>query len=105
MSHYNLESRDKILNHVSGVIEVFSNEDRQLMMDTISKITKPVIHYKVMAGGRNDPIDTYKNLSKVMKGNHAVCIGIYTKENANMIAYGENLGLLQLIKNLNIKRR
>lgn len=93
MSHYNPESRDKIPSHVSGVIEVFSNEDRQLMMDTISKITKPVIHYKVMAGGRNDPIDTYKNLSKVMKGNHAVCIGIYTKENANMIA--ENVKLLE----------
>lgn len=93
MSHYHPERRDKNPNHTSGVIEVFSNADRQLMMDTISKITKPVIHYKVMAAGRNDPIDTYKYLSKVMKRNHAVCIGIYTKDNANMIA--ENVKLLE----------
>jgi len=78
-SHYNPESRVKIPGHVPGVIKVFSIEDRQLMMDTISKITKPVIHYKVMAAGRNDPIDTYKNLSKVMKG-HAICISFIRKK-------------------------
>lgn len=92
-AHYNPSNREKVARHVTGCDERFHDEDRQKMIETINKIKRPIIHYKVLAAGRSDPEKTFEFLSKVVKFNHAVCLGIYTKDKASMIE--ENVKLAE----------
>ena len=54
-SYYNPIPRDKNPEHVSGFQECYLETDRQAMTALIRTLSKPAIHYKVMAAGRNDP--------------------------------------------------
>ena len=84
-SHYNPTDRGQVAQHVSDCDEKFTQEARRKMLEMIAKIERPVIHYKVLAAGRNDPEKTFEFLSKVVKPNHAICVGMFTKVKQNMI--------------------
>ena len=84
-SYYNSAHRDKKAEHVPGMEEWFLEEDRKVMTDLIQKLSKPVIHYKVMAAGRNNPKEAFDFCAKKMRNGDATCIGVYTKENPNML--------------------
>jgi hypothetical protein len=95
-SYYNPIPRDKNAEHISGTDEYYGAEDRQAMTGLIGDLNKPVIHYKIMAAGRNDPDAAFAFAASKMRPNDAVCVGIYAKDNPEMIS--ENVQLLE--KNL-----
>lgn len=91
-SYYNPIPRGKDPMHVSGLEEIYDPEHRRKMTALIRDVPVPVIHYKVMAAGRNDPADALKFVAGNLRPNDAVCIGVYTGDKQNMIA--ENIDLL-----------
>ena len=92
-SYYNPTSRDKNPEHVPGQKEWFHNDDRQRMADLIQTLERPVIHYKVMAAGRNKPEEALAFVAKYLRPQDAVCIGVFTGDASNAMA--ENLKLLE----------
>ncbi len=91
-SYYNSAHRDKRAEHVSGMAEWFLDEDRRIMTEVISGLIRPVIHYKVLAAGRNDPKEAFDFVAKHLHRQDAVCVGVYTKDHPDSLA--ENLQLL-----------
>lgn len=85
-SYYNSAHRDKRAEHVSGMKEWFLEEDRQVMTDLIQRLSKPVIHYKVLAAGRNNPQAALAFAASKMRSTDAVCVGVFTKDNPDMLA-------------------
>jgi len=92
-SYYIPTVRDKDPEHKSGMVEIFSDEDRERMVSVIKNLKRPAIHYKVMAAGRKDPEEAIAFVSKHLRPQDAVCIGIYPKDKPYMLQ--ENLSLLQ----------
>lgn len=84
-AYYNSAHRDKRAEHVSGMSEWFGDEDRQIMTRLIRNLSKPVIHYKIMAAGRNDPAEAFACAAACMRRNDAVCVGVFTRDNPRMI--------------------
>jgi hypothetical protein len=91
--YYNPSPRDQKADHVPGVTEYYLEEDRQAMTDLIPTLSKPVVHYKVLAAGRNDPATAFAFAASKMRPNDAVCVGIYPKDNPGMLA--EDVRLLE----------
>jgi len=85
-SYYNAAHRDKRAEHVSGMSEWFLPEDRKIMTELIQDLSKPVIHYKVMAAGRNDPRDALRFVVRALRPGDAVCVGVYTEKKPDMLA-------------------
>lgn len=94
--YYNPIPRDKRAEHVSGTEEQYLEVDRRAMIDLIQTLSKPVIHYKIMAAGRNDPAEAFAVAARAMRPNDAVCVGVFPKDAPNMIR--DDIGLLE--KNL-----
>lgn len=92
-SYYNSAHRDSHAEHVSGMAEWFLEEDRQAMTGLIQRLSKPVIHYKVMAAGRNRPDEALTVVANHLRPQDAVCVGIYPREHPGMLE--ENLRLLE----------
>lgn len=85
-SYYNPMSRDQSPEHEASVHEWFRNEDRDIMAGVISGLSRPVIHYKVMAAGRNNPAEAFAFVKKHMRPEDAVCVGIYDEDQPGMLA-------------------
>lgn len=85
-SYYNPSRRDEHPDHVHGARERFSEEDRRAMTSLIQELSRPVIHYKVLAAGRNDPEEAFAFAARAMRTTDAVCIGVYTEEKPDMLA-------------------
>lgn len=92
-SYYNAAHRDEKAQYESGMEEWFDGADRQIMVELIQALSKPVIHYKVMAAGRNDPKEALGFAARHMRPQDVVCVGVYLKENANSIE--QNVRLLE----------
>jgi len=90
-SYYNSASRDERAEHISGMEEWFLEDDRRVMTDLIQRLSRPVIHYKVMAAGRNIAEEAFAFAAKKMRSMDAVCVGVYTKENPEMLEQGIRL--------------
>ncbi len=99
-SYYNSAHRNKRAEHVSGMKEWFLEKDRKVMTNLIQKLSKPVIHYKVMAAGRNNPKEAFDFCAKVIRPEDAVCIGVYTKDNPEMLK--EDVRLFNDATNANV---
>ncbi len=91
--YYNPSPRDKRAEHVAGVTEYYLEEDRQAMTDLIPQLSRPVVHYKIMAAGRNDPQAAFAFAASKMRLNDVVCVGIYPKDNPGILA--EDVRLLE----------
>jgi len=91
--YYNPSPRDKKADHEAGVTEYYLEEDRQAMTDLIPKLTRPVIHYKIMAAGRNDPQAAFAYAALKMRPNDAVCVGIYQQDRPDILK--EDVELLE----------
>ena len=55
------------------------------MTDLIPQLSRPVIHYKIMAAGRNDPAEAFAFAASKMRANDAVCVGIYQKDRPEIL--------------------
>ncbi len=64
----------------------FLESARQTMTAFIPRLSKPVIHYKILAAGRNTPQEAFAVAARTMRPTDAVCVGIYTKNRPNEIA-------------------
>lgn len=84
-SHYNPTNRAAGAEHVHGAQEWFNEPDRSAMMKVVAKLDRPVIHYKILAAGRNDPAAAFAFAAAHMKPADAVCVGVFTGDDAAMI--------------------
>ncbi len=83
--YYNPSPRDKRPDHVPGVAEHYLEVDRRAMTDIIPSLSKPVVHYKILAAGRNDPAAAFAFAASKMRANDAVCVGVYPKDKPDML--------------------
>jgi hypothetical protein len=91
--YYNPISRREVAVHRSGTEELYREEDRQAMIEVIRTLSRPVIHYKILAAGRNDPAEAFAFAARQMRPGDAVCVGIHTGDNPNMLK--EDVDLLE----------
>jgi len=84
--YYNPSSRDQHAEHISGQAEWFSPRDRDIMTDLIQHLSRPTIHYKIMAAGRNEPVETFKYVAHSLRPQDAVCVGTYTENDPDQLA-------------------
>jgi hypothetical protein len=91
--YYNPDHRDERAGHDPNATEFYLEEDRQAMTNLIPQLSHPVIHYKIMAAGRNDPAAAFAFAASKMRANDACCVGIYPKDKPGMLA--EDVQLLE----------
>ena len=84
-SYYNAAHRDENAEHIHGRPEWFNPEDRDIMTSLIATLSKPVIHYKILAAGRNDPAEAFAFTARHLRSQDAVCVGIHTKDKPRML--------------------
>lgn len=82
--HYNPTDRSESPHHIS-VGEKWDDEDREKMLEVIATIKKPVVHYKIFAGGNKPVIPAFELLGRVMRKSDIVCVGMFTKEDPDMV--------------------
>ncbi len=93
-SYYNPVPRDNgPENPGAGQPERFDSADRDRMTTAIQYLSKPVVHYKIMAAVRNEPREAFAYAASKMRASDAVCVGVHTKDRPNEIA--ENVALLE----------
>ncbi len=92
-SYYNPIPRDREAAHRSGLKERYRDEDRRAMTELIHELPRPAIHYKVMAAGRNDPAEALGYVAEALRPGDAVCVGIFTGDNPDMLK--EDVELLE----------
>lgn len=85
-SYYNPSERARHAAHDPTCQERFHDDDRALMVETIAGLTRPVIHYKVFAAGRKRPEETFPFVARHLRPGDAVCVGVFTKDDPDMIA-------------------
>jgi hypothetical protein len=84
-SYYNPSRRDRDPEHREGAREAWLDSDRERMVETIAGLGRPVIHYKVLAAGRNDPAEALAFVARHLRENDAVCVGIYQEHKSGML--------------------
>jgi hypothetical protein len=84
-SYYNPIPRKDSAEHQHGYDEAYLEEDRRAMTDLIQELRRPVIHYKILAAGRNDPAGAFEVAARMMRPDDAVCVGICTKDLPGML--------------------
>ena len=84
-SYYNPSSRRREAAHRSQKGEQYREKDRQAMIECIQGLSRPAIHYKVLAAGRNEPQEALQVAAEAMRPGDAVCVGIFSKDNPDML--------------------
>ena len=84
--YYNTSDRSQDPAHYPTYDECFDTADRDRMMETVARMgDRPVIHYKILAAGRNDPAEAFAYAARNMRPEDAVCVGVYTGKNPDML--------------------
>jgi hypothetical protein len=91
-SYYNSMRRDEHPEHRAGSDEWFHAEDRDTMTQLIGALSKPAIHYKVLAAGRNDPAEAFRYVARHLREQDACCVGIFPADRPEMLR--EDVGFL-----------
>ncbi len=81
ISFYNLSKRG----------EVYLPEDRELACKIIREIDKPVLAFKIMAAGRNEPSSAFKFAYENIKPIDSIVVGIFTKYFPDQVKYNVSL--------------
>lgn len=84
--YYNPERRDENAAHNPNAVEQYLEEDRKAMTDLIQQLSKPVVHYKILAAGRNEPKAAFAFAASKMRANDAVCVGIYQQDRPGILS-------------------
>ncbi len=92
-SYYNPNPRDKTPEHLPGEEERFDPEDRDRMTATLRLLSRPAVHYKVLAAGRTDPAEAFPYVASRLRPNDAVCVGVYPRDRPDQLA--QNVHLLR----------
>lgn len=91
--YYNPSDRSRQAERNYDDVEYYGPEDRDAMCELIRQLPAPAIHYKVLAAGRHNPKEAFEYVADVYRPGDAVCVGIFTKDNPNMIR--EDIHLLE----------
>jgi hypothetical protein len=91
--YYHPIDRSKSAEHRAGTNERYRDIDREAMVALIQELDRPVIHYKIMAAGRNDPAEAFGFAARHMRPGDACCVGIHTGDKADMLK--EDVELLE----------
>jgi len=83
--YYNPTPREDDPEHVHGAQEKYVEAHRQAMVEMIQTIPNPVIHYKVLAAGRNDPDAALAFAANHMRPSDMLCVGVMTKDDPNQL--------------------
>ena len=83
--YYDPTARNQYGEHIAGAQEVFNEEHRSAMLKLIPTLRRPVIHYKILAAGRNDPKEAFATAVRAMRPNDACCVGIFTGDDPKML--------------------
>lgn len=100
-SYYNSAHRDERAEHISGMPEWFHDEDRDRMVDCIAQLSKPAIHYKVLAAGRKHPSHVFPFVARHLRPTDAVCVGFFPKDNPAMARETAALFQTHVIRQIN----
>jgi len=84
-SHYNPTDRSNHPEHIAEG-EKWNDADRDQMMKVVATIPRPVVHYKVFAGGNRPVVPAFQFLGRVMRPGDIVCIGMFLKDDPDMIS-------------------
>jgi len=84
-SYYNPTDRSEGPEHDSEEGETFSAADKDRMTTLIPSLSKPVVHYKVMAAGRTPPEEALREAISFMRPGDAVCVGIFAGDDPDML--------------------
>ncbi|MBN1400428.1 MAG: hypothetical protein JXA74_06305 [Anaerolineae bacterium] len=84
--YYNPSPRQDVPHHDPAANEQYLAKDREERVAAIRNLTRPVIHYKILAAGRHDPAEAFAYATQHMRPQDAVCVGIYTRDKPNMLA-------------------
>lgn len=84
-SYYNPQPRVARPDHVPEESERFRKEDREEMAALIRTLSRPVIHYKILAAGRNSPREAFDFAARTMRPGDAVCVGVYPRDYPGML--------------------
>ncbi len=92
-SYFNPSDRTKRPDRDYAIPEYYGLEHRDAMCNLIQQLPAPAIHYKVLAAGRIKPEQAFAYVADAYRPGDAVCVGIFTKDNPNMIQ--EDIDLLE----------
>ena len=84
-AHYDPTPRDFDPVHNPDAPESWLPEDRDKMLRTIAGLSKPVIHYKVLAGGNADVKESLGVVARHLRPQDVVVIGFFTKYKPDMM--------------------
>ena len=84
-SYYDASPRTQSAELKAGMHENWRDSDRDIMVETIAALSRPAIHYKVLAAGRNNPAESFEFVAKHLRPADAVCVGIYDENHPNML--------------------
>ncbi len=98
VSYYNPSPRQDVPHHDVAAAEQFLPEDREARVALIQRLSRPAIHYKVLAAGRIPAPEALFYAACHMRPIDAVCVGVFTKNNPDMLA--EDIRLL--LENLRV---
>lgn len=96
VSYYNPTPRKDSPHHVHGAEERFAPEDRAERVALIPTLKRPAIHYKILAAGRTPAAEGLAFAARHLRPGDAVCVGVFTKENPEMIRQDLELFLAAL---------
>ena len=83
--YYNPTPRANDPEHVHGAVEEYREEDRQAMTRLIGGLSRPVIHYKILAAGRNEPEEAFAYCKSKMRPQDLACVGVFTGDDPGML--------------------
>jgi len=66
--------------------DTYRLEDRDKAVEAIRQIEKPVVGYKILAAGRLPAQEAFAFAFRHLRPKDGVCVGIFPKENADMIS-------------------
>lgn len=83
-SYYNPTDRSRHAGHIDTG-EVWDDEAREAMLAVIDTIQRPVVHYKIFAGGNKPIVPAFQILGQHAKEHDVACIGVFLKDDPGMI--------------------
>ena len=83
--YYNPTPRSDDPEHVHGAFEEYREEDRRAMTGLIQGLSRPVIHYKILAAGRNDPEQAFAFCASRMRPQDLACVGVFTGDDPRQL--------------------
>jgi hypothetical protein len=83
--YYDPTPRTDDPEHVHGAVEEYRERDRRAMTELIQGLSRPAIHYKILAAGRNDPERAFAYCAERLRPQDMACIGVFTGDDPRML--------------------